>query len=178
MDLRNMSTDTIARTTKEDDARTKGMIFKINKPAYVAPENVKWRHENSDSDNEDEKMSLMVEKKTRWWFIRDGKRKRTPKTSLAVSIPKNVEKGPSVEPQQRLVDETVLEPSEVIEQGAGLLKQSLESYLKRNEEDAAQKDQGSSAQVENVKVTKPEGETQDVSSEDDSEVTQSKSELV
>ncbi|MFS7921694.1 hypothetical protein Hanom_Chr03g00239941 [Helianthus anomalus] len=177
MDLRSMSTVTIARITKEDDARTKGMICKISKPAYVAPENDQWRHENSDSDNKDEKMSLMVEKKTRWWFVRDGKRKRTPKTSPVVSIPKNVEKGPSVEPQQRLVDETVLEPSEVIKQGAGLLKQSLESYLKRNEEVAAQKDPGSSAQAENVKVTEPEGETQDVSSEDDSEATQSESEL-
>ncbi|KAJ0918356.1 hypothetical protein HanRHA438_Chr05g0216971 [Helianthus annuus] len=153
------------------------MICKISKPAYVAPEDDKWRHEKSDSDNEDEKMSLMVEKKTRWWFFRDGKRKRTPKTSPAVSLPKIVEKGPSVEPQQRLVDETVLEPSEDIEQGAGLLKQSLESYLKRNEEVAAQKDQRSSAQAENVKVTEPEGEVQDDSSEDDFEATQSESEL-
>ncbi|MFS7963402.1 hypothetical protein Hanom_Chr08g00737631 [Helianthus anomalus] len=137
-------------------------------------------------------MSLMVEKKTRWWFVRDGKRKRTPKTSPVVSIPKIVVKGivkggvirqleflnwPSVEPQQRLVDETVLEPSEVIEQGAGLLKQSLESYLKRNEEVVAQKDQGSSIQAEGVKATEPEGEVQDDSSEDDSEETQSESEL-
>ncbi|KAJ0844489.1 hypothetical protein HanRHA438_Chr15g0703061 [Helianthus annuus] len=93
MDLRNMSIDTIPRITKEDDARTNGKICKISNPAYVAPENDKWRHENSDSNNEDEKMSLMVEKKTRWWFVRDGKRKRTPKTSPTVSIPKNVEKG-------------------------------------------------------------------------------------
>ncbi|KAF5796754.1 hypothetical protein HanRHA438_Chr08g0367581 [Helianthus annuus] len=177
MDLRNMSTDTIARITKEDDVRTKGMICKISKPAYVAPENDRWRHEKSDFDKEDEKMSLMVEKKTRWWFVRDGKRKRTPKTSPAVSIPKIVVKGASEEPQQRLVDETVLEPSKVIEQGAGLLKQSLESYLKRNEEVAAQKDQGSSVQAEGVKATEPEGEVQDDSSEEDSEATQSESKL-
>ncbi|MFS8002317.1 hypothetical protein Hanom_Chr13g01200681 [Helianthus anomalus] len=81
---------------------------------------------------------------------------------------------PSVEPQQRLVDETVLEPSKVIEQGAGLLKQSLESYLKRNEEVAAQKEQSSSAQPESVQA---EGVVQNVSSEDDSEATESELEL-
>ncbi|XP_022032352.1 nucleolin 2-like [Helianthus annuus] len=176
MDVRNVTTETIARVTKEDDERMKQMICKISNPAYVAPENDKWRHENSDSDNENEKMSELKEKNTRWWVEKEkGKRKRTPKTSPAVSIPKIVEKGPSVEPQQRLIDETVLEPSVVIEQGADLLKQTLESYLKRKEEAAAQKDQGSSAQAENVK--EPEGEVQDDSSEDDSEATLSESEL-
>ncbi|KAJ0913229.1 hypothetical protein HanRHA438_Chr06g0283241 [Helianthus annuus] len=91
--LRNMTPDTITRLTKGTDGRIKGMICKICTPAYVAPENDKWRHEKSDSDNEDEKMSLMVEKKTRWWFVRDGKRKRTPMTSPVVSILKIVEKG-------------------------------------------------------------------------------------
>ncbi|MFS7965751.1 hypothetical protein Hanom_Chr09g00765881 [Helianthus anomalus] len=75
------------------------MICKISNPAYVAPENDKWRHENSDSDNEEAKMSEMIEKKTRWWFVRDGKRKRTPKTSSAISIPKDVEKEPEDEDQ-------------------------------------------------------------------------------
>ena len=35
----------------------------------------------------------MVEKKTMWWHVRDGKRKRTPKSSPAVVIPKEGEKG-------------------------------------------------------------------------------------
>ncbi|MFS7996302.1 hypothetical protein Hanom_Chr12g01128361 [Helianthus anomalus] len=112
------------------------MICKISKPAYVAPENDRWIHENSDSDNEDEKMSQMIEKKTRWWFVRDG-RKKTPKTSPVVPMepaPKNIVKGTSKDPQERLVDELVLDPSEVIQQGAGLLKHSLENFLKRNEE--------------------------------------------
>ncbi|MFS8034084.1 hypothetical protein Hanom_Chr17g01577051 [Helianthus anomalus] len=93
MNIRNITTETIARITKENDAKTKQMICKIKDPKYVSPENDKWRHENSDSDNEDAKMSEMVEKKTRWWCVRDGKRKRTPKSSPAVSIPKDVEKG-------------------------------------------------------------------------------------
>ncbi|XP_021974752.1 troponin T, skeletal muscle-like [Helianthus annuus] len=92
-------------------------------------------------------MNEMVEKKTRWWFVRDGKRKRTPKSSPAVVIPKDGEKGSSGEPQQKLVDETVLEPSVVIEQGAELLKQTLESYLKKNKEIAAQQAQGTNSEA-------------------------------
>ncbi|KAJ0751692.1 hypothetical protein HanPI659440_Chr09g0315781 [Helianthus annuus] len=84
MDLRNVNNESIARITKEKDAKTKQMICKIKDTDYVAPENEKWRHENSDSDNENAKMSEMAEKKTRWWCVRDGKRKRTPKSSLAV----------------------------------------------------------------------------------------------
>ncbi|MFS7947820.1 hypothetical protein Hanom_Chr06g00552691 [Helianthus anomalus] len=139
MDMRNKTTKTIARIPKENDAKTKPMICKIKMVVYK-----RWK-KNSDSDNEDAKMSEMVEKKTRWWCIRDGKRKRTPKSSPAVSILKDVEKGSSGEPQQRLIDETVLEPSAAIEQGIDLLNQSFESYLKKNEEAAAQKAKGSSA---------------------------------
>ncbi|MFS7888909.1 hypothetical protein Hanom_Chr00s000002g01600561 [Helianthus anomalus] len=45
----------------------------------------------------------------------EGKRKRTPKTTPTVSVPnkpvpKIVVKGPSVVPQQRLIDETVIDP--------------------------------------------------------------------
>ncbi|KAJ0428725.1 hypothetical protein HanRHA438_Chr17g0806711 [Helianthus annuus] len=176
--LRNMTPDTITRLTKGTDERVKGMICKISRPAYVALEDDKWRHEKSDSDNEDEKMSLLVEKKTRWWFVRDGKRKRTPKTSPAVSIPKIVVKGPSLEPQHRLVDETVIDPSSIPQDAINLTKATLEQFIQLNEAaGAAQKDQGSSAQAESVKATEPEGEVQDDSSEDDSEATQSESEL-
>ncbi|KAM0050216.1 hypothetical protein Hdeb2414_s0008g00295041 [Helianthus debilis subsp. tardiflorus] len=85
--LRNMTTDTISRLAKGPEPRVKRMICRINNPAYVAPENDAWRHENSSSDNEDAKMNEMVEKRTRWWFVKDGKRKRTPKTSTVVPIP-------------------------------------------------------------------------------------------
>ncbi|MFS8023784.1 hypothetical protein Hanom_Chr16g01455611 [Helianthus anomalus] len=166
--LRNMSTETISRLIKGPNPGAKRMICRINNPAYIAPENDAWRHQDSDSDNEETKMSEMIEKKTRWWFVRDGKRKRTPKTSPAVSILKIVVKGPSVEPQQRLVDETVLEPFEIIEQGAGLLKQSLKSYLKRNEEVAAQKEQSSSAQLESVQAEGNQDWIQQLLDEEDS----------
>ncbi|KAM0040055.1 hypothetical protein Hdeb2414_s0012g00389271 [Helianthus debilis subsp. tardiflorus] len=177
MELSSVNSITIGRITKDKDAKTKQMICRIKDKDYVAPENDKWRHDNSDSDNENEKMKEMVEKKTRWWCIRDGKRKRTPKSSPAVTIPKDGDKGSSGEPQQRLIDETVLEPSVVIEQGADLLKQSLESYLKKNEEAAAQQVQGSSAHVEKVTRVEPETEVQGSSSDDDSEATQSESKL-
>ncbi|KAM0067404.1 hypothetical protein Hdeb2414_s0002g00060801 [Helianthus debilis subsp. tardiflorus] len=88
MDLRNITSETIAIVTKGTEEGAKRMICRINNPSYIAPENNRWRHENSSSDDEEERMSELVEKKTRWWFVRDGKRKRTPKTTLAVSIPK------------------------------------------------------------------------------------------
>ncbi|KAJ0795946.1 hypothetical protein HanPI659440_Chr04g0156381 [Helianthus annuus] len=175
--LRNMTADTISRLAKGPEPRTRRMICRINNPAYVAPENDAWRHDNSNSENEDDKMSEMVEKKLRYWFVKDGKRKRTPKTSPVVSIPKEptpkiVVKGPSKESQQRLVDEPVLEPSEVIQQGADFLKHSLESFLKKNEEVSTQNDQSASIQGEGVKEIEPEGVVRDDSSEADDESTE------
>ncbi|KAM0027569.1 hypothetical protein Hdeb2414_s0019g00541771 [Helianthus debilis subsp. tardiflorus] len=84
--LRNMTADTINKLSKGPEPRVRRMICRINNPAYVAPENDAWRHENSSSENENEKMNEMVKKKTRW-FVKDGKRKRTPKTSPVVPIP-------------------------------------------------------------------------------------------
>ncbi|XP_022040675.1 nucleolin 2-like [Helianthus annuus] len=178
MEMSVVNKTTIGRITKDKDEKTKQMICRIKDKAYVAPENDKWRHDDSNSDNEDSKMSEMVEKKTRWWHVRDGKRKRTPKSSPAVVIPKEGEKGSSGEPQQKLIDETVLEPSVVIEQGADLLKQSLESYLKKNEEIAAQQAQGTSVHAEKVTRVQPETEALRSSSDGDSEATQSESELI
>ncbi|XP_021984965.1 neurofilament medium polypeptide-like [Helianthus annuus] len=150
--LRNMTSQTITRLTKGTDESVKGMICKISNPAYVAPENDRWRHEKSDSDNEDGRMSEMVERKP------DG--------------------GPSVEPQQRLVDETVIDPSSIPQESIDLAKVTLEQFIQLNEAaGATQKDQSSSVQAEVVKAAEPEGKVQDDSSEDDSEATESKSEL-
>ncbi|KAJ0668558.1 hypothetical protein HanPI659440_Chr17g0690771 [Helianthus annuus] len=178
MEVRNITHETILRVTKEADKKTKQLIGRIKDKTYVAPDNEKWRHDNSDSDNEDTKMSEMSEKKTRWWCVRDGKRKRTPKSSPAVVILKDAEKGSSGEPQHKLVDETVLEQSVVIEQGTEMLKQSLESLLKKNEEVAAQQGQGTSTQAEKASRVEPEIEAQNSSSDEDSEATQSDSKLI
>ncbi|KAJ0752680.1 hypothetical protein HanPI659440_Chr09g0327121 [Helianthus annuus] len=185
--LRNMTPETISRLCKGPEPRVKGTICRISNPAYVAPENDKWRHEDNDSKNENDKMSELVEKKTRWWFVKDRKRKRTPKTSPVAFIPKEpapkivvkgIVKGGSLkEPQQILVDEPVLDALEVVQQGADLLKHSLESFLKRNEEVAAQEDQSASVQGESVKDKEPEGVVRDDSSEADSESTETEMEL-
>ncbi|KAJ0669284.1 hypothetical protein HanPI659440_Chr17g0699331 [Helianthus annuus] len=178
MEVRNITHETILRVTKEADKKTKQLIGRIKDKDYVAPDNEKWRHENNDSDNEDTKMSEMSEKKTRWWCVKDGKRKRTPKSSPAIVIPKDTEKGSSGEPQHKLVDETVLKPSVAIDQGAELLKQTLESYLKKNEKVAAQQAQGTSTQAEKASRVEPEIEVQNSSSDEDSEATQVDSELI
>ncbi|KAJ0484669.1 hypothetical protein HanHA89_Chr14g0559441 [Helianthus annuus] len=176
--LRNMTADTISRLSKGPDQRARRMICRIDNPAYVAPENDAWRHENSNSESEDNKMNEMIEKKLRYWFVKDGKRKRTPKTSPAEeSTPKIVVKGPSKESQQRLVDEPVLELSEVLQQGADLLKHSLESFLKKNEEVSTQKDQSTSVQAESVKETDSEGVARDDSSDADAESAETETEI-
>ncbi|KAM0040178.1 hypothetical protein Hdeb2414_s0012g00390791 [Helianthus debilis subsp. tardiflorus] len=187
LDLRNMTPETISRLTKGPEPRVKRMICKINNPAYVAPENDMWRHENGNSENEDEKINQMDEKKTRWWFVKDGKRKRTPKTSPVVPIPKEpapkiVIKGPSKEPQQRLVDDLVIDPKELLKQGVDILNMSYADYLKNNAEDTAQKEQSTSVPIESVptksvKQKKPEGVARDDSSEADSESTETETEL-
>ncbi|MFS7950724.1 putative transcription factor bZIP family [Helianthus anomalus] len=177
--LRHMTYETFVRLTKGTEERAKRMICRINNPAYIAPENDRWRHENSSSDDEDEKMSQLVEKKTRWWFVRDGKRKRTPKTSPAVPIPKEpvpkiVVKGPSKQPQQRLVDEQVLDHSSIPQEGIDLEEVTFEHFIQLNEA-ATQKVQSSSVQAENEE---PKGVVHDDSSEDaDSESTETETEL-
>ncbi|MFS7888905.1 hypothetical protein Hanom_Chr00s000002g01600521 [Helianthus anomalus] len=181
--LRNMTSETITRLTKGTDVRVKGMICKISRPAHVAPDDDKWRHEKSDSDYEDQRMSVLVEKKTRWWFEKEkAKRKRTPKTAPTVSVPnkpvpKIVVKGTSVEPQQRLIDETVIDPSGIPQDAIDLTKVTLEQFIQLNEAaGAAQKDQGSSVHAKTIK--EPEGVVQDDFSEEaDSEATVSESEL-
>ncbi|MFS7952798.1 hypothetical protein Hanom_Chr07g00611121 [Helianthus anomalus] len=160
--LRNMIADTISRLSKGPEQRIRRMICKIDNPAYVAPENDAWRHDNSNSENEDDKMNEMVEKKLRYWFVKDGKRKRTPKISLVVPIPKEptpkivvkgiVERGShkktaSKEPQSSLIDEPVVNPADLSQEGIDLTKVTLEKYIKITEESTA-KDQSASVQVE------------------------------
>ncbi|MFS7907124.1 hypothetical protein Hanom_Chr01g00067571 [Helianthus anomalus] len=181
LSLSNMTPETISRLTKGPEPRGKRMICKINNPAYVALENDMWRHENSNSENEDEEINQMDEKKPRWWFVKDGKRKRTPKTSPVVPIPKEpspkiVVKGPSKEPQQRLVDEIVLDPSSTPQEGVDLAKVTFEQYIQHTAA-ASQKDQTSSAQGESVKEKEPEGVARVDSSEVDSESTETEKEL-
>ncbi|MFS7978558.1 hypothetical protein Hanom_Chr10g00916871 [Helianthus anomalus] len=134
------------------------------------------------TNNEDDKMNEMVEKKLRYWFVKNGKRKRTHKTSPVVPIPKEptpkiVFKGSSSEPQQKLIDEPVIDPTELIKQGADILNMSYDDYLKKNEEVAAQKEQSLSIPTEGVKGKEPEGVARDDSSEANDESTETETEI-
>ncbi|MFS8002734.1 hypothetical protein Hanom_Chr13g01205551 [Helianthus anomalus] len=188
MTYQNMKGDTLKRLSQyklkkeEKEPRAKHVICKIANPRYVAPENDAWRHDNNNSEDETDRLREMYEKKLRYWFVRDGKRKRTPKTSLAisapkVSTPKIVVKGPSKKSPQRLVDEHVLDPLDVLQQGVSLLKETLEGFLKKNEEASAAKEQSSSAQPESVKEKQAEGVVQDDSSDAYDESTDTKPEI-
>ncbi|MFS7969970.1 hypothetical protein Hanom_Chr09g00815481 [Helianthus anomalus] len=190
--LRHMTAETLGRLTtykglKKDESkpRARRMICNIANPRYVAPNNNAWRHENNNSENEDDSLRDMHEKKLRYWFVKDEERKRTPKTSPAVSAPKVstpkivvkgiVEMGIrlSKESPPRLVDEPVLNPADVIQQGVGLMKESLEGFLKKNEEVAAAK----SVQAESVKEKEPKGVDHTDSSDADDESIETKSEI-
>ncbi|KAJ0770131.1 putative transcription factor bZIP family [Helianthus annuus] len=87
----------------------------------------------------------MHQKKLRFWFEKDGKRKRTPKVSPKVIAPKIVIKEPAKKNSPpRLVDETVIDPTELIKQGADLLNMTFDQYIKQTE--AAAKVQGSNVE--------------------------------
>ncbi|MFS8002804.1 hypothetical protein Hanom_Chr13g01206401 [Helianthus anomalus] len=74
----------------EDEPRYRQNFGKIKKSDYVAPEGDNWRHAESNSDNQTERLMSVVEKKRRVWYVKDEKKKkRTPK----VSTPKIVIKG-------------------------------------------------------------------------------------
>ncbi|KAJ0694653.1 hypothetical protein HanPI659440_Chr15g0611251 [Helianthus annuus] len=95
LDLNHMKSETLSRLNQykglkkdEPEPRVKRMIGKIENPNYVAPENDAWRHENNNSEDETDSLSGMHEKKLRYWFVKDGKRKRTPKVSPSVTAPK------------------------------------------------------------------------------------------
>ncbi|KAJ0580787.1 hypothetical protein HanRHA438_Chr04g0172131 [Helianthus annuus] len=92
--LHHMKSEILSRLTQyklkkdETEPRAKKMICKIVNPNYVAPENNAWRHENSNSEDETDRLNGMHEKKLRYWFVKDGKRKKTPKASPTVTVPK------------------------------------------------------------------------------------------
>ncbi|MFS7929923.1 hypothetical protein Hanom_Chr04g00338111 [Helianthus anomalus] len=157
LDLHHMKSETFSRLNQykglkkdEPEPRVKRMICKIENPNYVAPENDVWRHNNSNSEDETDSLSGMHEKKLRCWFVKDGKRKRTPKASPTVTAPKLttlkiVVKEPAKKKSTPTpVDEPVIDPTELMQQGVELMKETLDNFIKRNEEAKA------AAQVESV----------------------------
>ncbi|MFS7929718.1 hypothetical protein Hanom_Chr04g00335821 [Helianthus anomalus] len=153
--LQHMSSKTLNRlnkykgVTEDHEPRIKAMICKIKNTNYVAPENDAWRHEDSNSKDETACLSGMHEKKLRYWFVRDGKRKRTPKVSPTVTAPKvttpkivikgKVGKGENRKEKSpiKLIDEPVVDPTELIKQGADLLNMTSKQYIKHTDAEAA-----------------------------------------
>ncbi|KAJ0794828.1 hypothetical protein HanPI659440_Chr04g0143521 [Helianthus annuus] len=177
--LHHMDSETLKRLHKykgvkpESEPRYRPKFGKIKKANYVAPEGDQWRHANSNSEDETDRLKDMVEKKLRFWYVKDEKkRKRTPK----VSTPKVVIKGKrgSQEASERfvdtsfeynsnninvcvaestkrksppgLVDESVILPTDLIKDGADLLKMSFAEYEKRSA--------AAGAEIVNVEVQK------------------------
>ncbi|KAJ0467459.1 hypothetical protein HanIR_Chr14g0685461 [Helianthus annuus] len=95
LDPQHMKSETLSRLgqykglkKEESEPRARRMICKIGNRNYVAPENDAWRHENSNSEDESGRLIDMHVKKLRYWFVKEGKRKRTPKASPTVTAPK------------------------------------------------------------------------------------------
>ncbi|KAJ0570139.1 hypothetical protein HanHA300_Chr05g0174731 [Helianthus annuus] len=179
--LDHMDSETLKRldvyrgVKPEDEPRYRQKFAEIKKSDYEALKDDKWRHDDSNSDDETDGMKLLVLKKRRWWFVKEEKRKRTPK----VSTPKVVIKGKTKKQESperlvdksfeyftknvnvcvaetkkkksppHLVDEPVIPPTEVINQGVDLLKMSFADYEKLS---IAQGAQDVTKTTENVEV--------------------------
>ncbi|KAM0035953.1 hypothetical protein Hdeb2414_s0015g00452581 [Helianthus debilis subsp. tardiflorus] len=95
LNLHHMKSETLSRLNQykgpkkdEQEPRAKRMICKMENRNYVALENDAWRHDSNNSEDETESLCGMHEKKLRYWFVKDGKRNRTPKASPTVTTPK------------------------------------------------------------------------------------------
>ncbi|MFS8034946.1 hypothetical protein Hanom_Chr17g01587171 [Helianthus anomalus] len=142
--VHHMNTETFNRLNKykgltaDQEPRVKRMFGKITNSNYVAPKNDAWRDENSNSEDETDSLRGMHEKKLRFWFVKDGKRKRTPKVSPKVETSKIVIKEPAKKKSPpRLVDEPVIDPTELVKQGADLLNMTFDKYIKHIADEAA-----------------------------------------
>ncbi|KAJ0467974.1 hypothetical protein HanIR_Chr14g0691331 [Helianthus annuus] len=89
---------------------------------------------------------------------------------------KIVVKGSSKEPQSRLIDEPVLDPSGIPQEGVDLAKETFEQYIEIIEA-TTQKEQSSSVPTESAKDKEPEGVARDDSSKADSESTETDTKL-
>ncbi|KAF5818212.1 hypothetical protein HanPI659440_Chr02g0046771 [Helianthus annuus] len=155
--LQHMDSETLKKLDKyrgvkpEEEPRYRPKFGKIKKADYVAPEDDNWRHAESNSEDETKRLEPMVEKKLRFWFVKDErKRKRTPKISPKIAIKGKLEKQESSQrlvdntfeyytnndnvcvaettkkkSPPRLVDEPVIPPTDLIKEGADLLNMSF-----------------------------------------------------
>ncbi|MFS8034934.1 hypothetical protein Hanom_Chr17g01587041 [Helianthus anomalus] len=160
----------------------------IEKSDYQALEDDKWRHDNSDSGTENEKMQQFVPKKTRWWVKKDEKQKkrtptaRTPKATTPKAAPKRASKKQKSPPH--LIDE----PDEVSSEnvnvtGDDIFNMAFDEYgqiaavqvaqeaeKSKNAEQVGGKNVEAAAGGETVKETLVEGEVHTDSSDTEREI--------
>ncbi|MFS7953410.1 hypothetical protein Hanom_Chr07g00618271 [Helianthus anomalus] len=123
----------------------------------------------------------MHEKKLRYWFVKDGKRKKTPKVSPTVVDPKRTT------PKIIVKDEPVVNPADITQEGVDLKKVKLEQYIKQTEvvtkaqAEKAVKETGASSpknvQAESIKEKDVEGVAHTYSSDADDESSDTESEI-
>ncbi|MFS7979950.1 hypothetical protein Hanom_Chr10g00933691 [Helianthus anomalus] len=100
--LDHMDNETLKRldvyrgVEKGKEPKFRKKFVAIEKSDYQASADDKWRHDNSDSGTEIEKMQPFEPKKTRWWVKKDDKKeKKTPTTrTLKATTPKATPKRP------------------------------------------------------------------------------------
>ncbi|KAJ0907613.1 hypothetical protein HanRHA438_Chr07g0301091 [Helianthus annuus] len=56
---------------------------------YIAPPNVRWRKDGSNSDNEDKKLEGFKEKRSRW-FVKEEKQKKSKKQTKRKRVVKTM----------------------------------------------------------------------------------------
>ncbi|XP_021979860.1 uncharacterized protein LOC110875981 [Helianthus annuus] len=113
--LDHMDNETLKRldvyrgVEKGKEPKLRRKFVAIEKSDYQAPGDDKWRHDNSDSGTETEKMKLFKHKKTKWWVKLDEKKKKktlapqTPKATTPKAAPKRAPKKKKYPPH--LIDE-------------------------------------------------------------------------
>ncbi|KAJ0500752.1 hypothetical protein HanRHA438_Chr11g0492541 [Helianthus annuus] len=114
--LEHMDNETLRRLNiyqgQEDGPPDRRKFATIKTPDYIPQANDKWRHENPDSGTEDEKLSLLVKKRSKFW-LKDNETKkkkrtptqRTPKASTPKAATKRTTKKKTTPTTPRLVDE-------------------------------------------------------------------------
>ncbi|KAJ0826850.1 hypothetical protein HanRHA438_Chr17g0818921 [Helianthus annuus] len=151
----------------------------IEKLDYQALADDKWRHDNSDSETETEKMKLFDLKKTKWWVKPHGKKKkktpstRTPKATTPKAAPKRAPKKRKSPPHQ------IDEPNEVPLENVNVEGDDVEMTVDEFENIATAQDARnaeiaggvkSGKNIEAVKETQVEGEMYTDSGEIESDI--------
>ncbi|MFS7965405.1 hypothetical protein Hanom_Chr09g00761871 [Helianthus anomalus] len=126
--LEHMDNETLKRldvyrgVEKGKEPKFRKKFAAIEKAVYKAPKDDKWRHDNSGFGDETKKMEHFIPKKTRWWVLKDEKKKRktptprTPKATTPKAAPRKQKSPP------RLVDEPIDLPENVDVSVAGDLE--------------------------------------------------------